>query len=199
MFAEKVSPAVEAPFFAFLARLRFIRRWGLMHVSESENVLEYSLLVAFVAHALATIRKQIFGKEADPERVAVIAMFHDASEVITGDVATPVKQFSDSTRLAFAELETYANSELLSMLPSELVGEYQPLLGANDSEAKLVKIADKLCAYIKCAQEIANGNCEFQSAFNAISQELEELQSVEAKYFLDVFGSSFLRPLDELR
>ena len=142
MNAKKVSPVAEAPFFAFLARLRFIRRWGLMQVSESENVLEHSLLVAFVAHALATVRKQIFGIEADPDRVAVIAMFHDASEVITGDVATPVKQFSDSTRLAFAELETYANSELLSMLPSELVSEYQPLLGANDEEAKLVKIAD---------------------------------------------------------
>jgi 5'-deoxynucleotidase len=199
MIAERVSPAMEARFLAFLARLRFIRRWGLMHVSESENVLEHSLLVAFVAHALATIRKQIFGIEADPERVAVIAMFHDASEVITGDVATSVKQFSDSTRLAFAELETYANSELLSMLPTELVGEYKSLLGANGSEAELVKVADKLCAYNKCAQEIANRNCEFQSTFHSILQELEVLESVETKYFLDVFGSSFLRPLDEFR
>jgi 5'-deoxynucleotidase len=142
-------------FFAYLSRMKFIKRWGLMHSTHPENIQEHSLRVAVIAHALAVIRNRVFGGDVDPERTAVIALYHDASEVLTGDLPRPVKYFNPDIEAAYHAIEGAARERLLGMIPDALRAEYRALFeaaGPDRVHADLVRAADKLCAYVKCLE-----------------------------------------------
>ena len=188
-------------FFAYMARMKFIRRWGLMRNTRTENIQEHSLQVAMVAHALAVIRIERFGGTADPARVALLAVFHDAEEVITGDLPTPIKYFNPQVRTAFGELSVVAQDRLLGMLPEFMRSHYEPLLRdgtAAQGELELVKAADRICAYLKCLEEAKAGNSEFALAEQQIWQSLQESELPEVGVFMDTFVPSFRLTLDEL-
>jgi 5'-deoxynucleotidase len=189
-------------FFAYLFRMKFIRRWGLMYSTYPENVQEHSLRVAQIAHALAVIRNRLYGGAVNPERAAVLALYHDAGEVLTGDLPTPVKYFNPEIAAAYRGIERVARDKLLGMVPPELAPAYEPCLGppAGDrAERELVRAADKLCGYIKCLEELAAGNHEFAQAEKALRAALEQLALPEVGYFLETFVASFRLTLDDLR
>ncbi len=189
-------------FFAYLSRMRFIRRWGLMHSTHVENIQEHSLRVAMIAHALAIVRNRLFGGAVSPERLAVLAMYHDAGEVLTGDLPRPVKYFNPEIEASYHRIEAVALQTLLGMLPDALrpdyAGLFQPAAAAADEQA-LVKAADKLCAYLKCLEEIAAGNREFVQAERALRHTIEAIDLPEVRYFLETFVPSFRLTLDDLR
>jgi 5'-deoxynucleotidase len=188
-------------FFAYLSRMKFIKRWGLMHNTYAENVQEHSLQVAQIAHALALIRNRLFGGSVSPERVALLALFHDAGEVLTGDLPSPIKYFNPEIQRAYREIEASATVRLVEMLPSELADDYRRILMPEESDTEheeIVKAADKLCAYIKCLEETAAGNREFAKAEQALSRSVELIELPEVRYFLKVFVPSFRLTLDEL-
>lgn len=188
-------------FFAVLSRMKYINRWGLMRNTRSENLCEHSLDVAMIAHALAVIRNKRFGGRVNPERAALLALFHDATEILTGDLPTPVKYHSKTIRDAYREVELLAGDRLLQLLPEDLREEYAPLLQLNDPKDKkllpLVKAADKLSALIKCVEERAMGNEEFRKAESTIRASLEEMNSPEVFVFLTEFLPSYSLTLDE--
>ncbi len=188
-------------FFAYLARMKFIRRWGLMHNTYPENIQEHSLRVAMIAYALGVIRNRLFQGRADPERAAALALFHDASEVLTGDLPTPVKYFNPDIRTAYQTIETVARRKLLDLLPAELRDDYRTLLledGADREHHELVKAADRLAAYMKCLEELAAGNHEFSKAEKTLRASVEALELPEVRYFLETFVPSMKLTLDEL-
>jgi len=188
-------------FFAYLSRMKFIRRWGLMHNTYPENIQEHSLRVAMIAHALGVIRNRLFHGHANPDRAAALALFHDASEVLTGDLPTPVKYFNPDIRAAYQAIETVANRKLLDMVPGDLREDYRALFFDQDADREhhdLVKAADRLAAYIKCLEELAAGNHEFSKAEKALRASVEALGLPEVRYFLDTFVPSFKLTLDEL-
>ncbi len=186
-------------FFAYLGRMKHILRWGLMRNTQPENIQEHSLQVAMIGHALATIRNRHFGGNVDANEVAVLAVFHEASEVITGDLATPIKYFSPDIRGSYKRLEDIAQNKILGMLPEELQEAYRPLLIQQPGEAHdLMKAADKLCAYLKCLEELKAGNREFERAMQTIRRDLDTLGMPEVDYFLREFAPSFELTLDEL-
>jgi 5'-deoxynucleotidase len=189
-------------FFAYLSRMKFIRRWGLMHSAYLENVQEHTCRVALIAHALAVIRTRLYGGHVDAERVATLALYHDAGEVLTGDLPTPVKNFNPEIKNAYRSIERAARDKLLSMIPEELRADYARFLGpepADDAHLELVKAADRLCAYIKCLEELAAGNPEFSEAEKTIRAAVEAIDLPEVRYFVDTFLPSFRLTLDELR
>jgi 5'-deoxynucleotidase len=189
-------------FFAYLSRMKFIRRWGLMHSTHAENIQEHSLQVALVAHALAVIRNQLFGGSVDPNRVAVLAIYHDAHEVLTGDLPTPVKYFNPDIAASYHAIEAAAQRRLLGMLPAPLQHAFEPLLDASPGEAadaELVEAADKLCAYLKCVEERAAGNPEFAHAEQTLRERIEAFELPEVDYFVNTFVPSFGLTLDELQ
>lgn len=191
---------MKSHFFAYLSRLRFISRWALMRNTATENVQEHSHQAAVLAHALGVIRNQRFGGHVDAGAVAVAALYHDASEILTGDMPTPIKYFNPSIRSAYKEVEAVANRKLLEMLPPELQSSYEPILEIPDPEIRvLVKAADKLSAYIKCVEEVKAGNGEFRDAAQQTRAALEEFGLPEVTYFLDTFMDSFSLTLDELK
>src|SRR5262247_531507 len=196
------TPAMaKSHFFAYLSRMKFIRRWGLMHSTYPENIQEHSLRVAQIAHALAIIRNRLFGGDVSPERAATLALYHDTSEVLTGDLPTPVKNFNPEISAAYKEIESAAAKKLFDMVPDALKEDYRSLFIAEKADREsweLVKAADKLCAYIKCLEEIGAGNQEFAKAERAIRANIDALNLPEAQYFLDTFASSFKLTLDEL-
>ena len=188
-------------FFAYLSRMRLIRRWGLMRNTYDENIQEHSWQVALVAHGLATIRNTYFGGSVNADRVMALAVFHEASEVFTGDLATPIKYFNPEIKRAYTAIEDYARARLAGMLPNELEAEYHPLLFPQETERelwKIVKAADKICAYLKCLEEIKSGNQEFAKAERAIRTEIDNMAAPEVKYFMERFSPSFGLALDEL-
>ncbi len=188
-------------FFAYLARMKFIQRWGLMRNTRTENIQEHSLQVAMVAHALAVMSNARFGASVDPERTALLAVFHDAEEVITGDLPTPIKYFNPRVKEAIDSLESVAKQRLSDMLPDDLRSAYEPLLFERDDDAahwRLVKLADKLCAYLKCLEEAKAGNREFERAEATIRASLEALDEPVVEAFIDTFVPSFRLTLDEL-
>ena len=190
---------MRSEFFAFVSRMKYINRWGLMRNTAQENLKEHSQSVAMLAHALGVINNLYFGGDANPDRLASLALYHDAEETITGDMPTPVKYFSQSLRDAFAEVETEAKETLLSMLPEEMAGVYRGLLYCTDpQEKRLVKAADVLDAYIKCVEELKAGNSEFAAAEKQTRQALVEMQLPCLDYFLAHFLDSFRLTLDEL-
>ncbi|HXH83243.1 MAG TPA: 5'-deoxynucleotidase [Candidatus Tectomicrobia bacterium] len=187
-------------FFAYLSRMKFIRRWGLMHSTYPENVQEHSLRVAQIAHALALIRNRLYDGTVSPERVAVLALYHDASEVMTGDLPSPVKTANPEIRAAYHALETTAKESLLALLPDALRDDYTPLFHPAEPEAvALVKAADKLCAWIKCLEELGAGNPEFADAEKALRAAVERIDLPEVRYFVETFAPSFRLTLDQLR
>lgn len=193
-------------FFAFLSRMRQIKRWGLMRNTVPENVQEHSFQVAMLAHALAVIRNRLFGGNLNAERIALLAIYHDASETLTGDLPTPIKYFSPQISSAYHDLEQVARDRILAMLPEVLQDEYREILAfqAQGEEAAILKAADRLTAWLKCVEEGKNGNREFQKAGMSIHNRLLEMcgqdgkDMPEVRYFLDHFADSFGKALDEL-
>ena len=187
-------------FFALISRMRYIERWGLMRNTFQENIQEHSHMVAVLAHALAVIRREVFGGEIDPGRAAVLALYHDAPEILTGDLPTPVKYYNPEIQDAYRAVEEVSAQKLLSMLPEGLRPAYAPLLlPEEDGCHALVKAADKLAAYIKCVEELKAGNLEFRQAAQQTRQVLEESPLPEVAYFLERFLPGFHLTLDELQ
>lgn len=186
-------------FFAFLYRTKYINRWGLMRNTESENLMEHSYFTAVIAHCLAEISNQRFGNDLNADRIATMALFHDASEIFTGDMPTPVKYLNDQLRNDYKQVERLAEQKLLAQLPHELTESYSQLFGEEQKGYEFVKYADKLSAYIKCVMEISYGNNEFKSARESIHQQLKALDSREVDYFMQNFIDAFLLTLDELQ
>ena len=190
---------MENAFFALAARMRNIRRWGLMRNSFEENLLEHSQMTAVLAHALAVIRRDVFGLDADPDGAAAAALFHDMSEIITGDMPTPVKYLNEDIRRSYKAVESQAEAQLLQLLPGEMRPAYVELLRGGSGETHdLVKAADKLAAYIKCIEELRAGNEEFRSAEAQIRGTLEASELPEIAYFMEHFLPAFGMTLDEL-
>ncbi|MBQ9664400.1 MAG: 5'-deoxynucleotidase [Oscillospiraceae bacterium] len=187
-------------FFAYISRMRYIGRWSLMRNSLPENIQEHSHMVAVLAHALGVIRRDVFGVPCSPEEAAAVALFHDSSEILTGDLPTPIKYHSDDIREAYKQVEALACHKLLETLPAELRPAYEPLLTGEvqDRVHDLVKAADKLSAYIKCIEERKAGNNEFLSAEAQTRKILEDCHMPEVDYFLEHFIPSFELNLDEL-
>lgn len=191
---------MRSHFFAYLSRMRFIQRWALMRNTAPENVQEHSHQVAVLAHALAVIRNEKFGGHVDPGAVAVAALYHDASEIFTGDMPTPIKYDNPAIQGAYRDVEKMAEQKLLGMLPSELREVYAPILTVPDEETRrLVKAADKLSAHIKCLEELKAGNLEFRQAAEQTRRALEGYGLPEVTYFMDTFLESFTLTLDELK
>ena len=188
-------------FFAQLSRMKLIYRWPLMRNIQKENISEHSLQVAMVAHALALISNRKFNTQFDAAHIALMAMFHDATEIITGDLPTPVKYQNNAIATEYKKIEKLAEQQLLSLLPDEFIEDYQTLLDTEHQDAeyaKVVKAADTLCAYIKCLEEIAAGNKEFVLAKRRLESMLEERMTPAVQYFIDVFIPSFSLTLDEM-
>ena len=191
---------MNSHFFAYISRMRFIQRWALMRNTAPENVQEHSHQVAVLAHALALIRNEKFGGQVDPGLVAAAALYHDASEILTGDMPTPIKYDNPAIRTAYKDVEAVAEGKLLRMLPPELQGAYAPVLTAVDPEVeRLVKAADKLSAHIKCLEELKAGNAEFREAAAQTRKALEAFDLPEVRYFMNTFLPSFSLTLDELK
>jgi len=188
----------SSSFYALLFRMRHIVRWGLMRNSYQENVQEHSYMTAVLAHALAAIGCELFSGTVEPERAAAAALFHDASEIFTGDLPTPVKYQNAEIMSAYKDVEQRASEKLLSMLPDELRGTYSPLLSEAEGELRMiVKAADKLAAYIKCVEEIKAGNAEFSTAKKQTLASLHAMERPEVEYFLENFMNAFSLTLDE--
>lgn len=190
-------------FYALIARMRNITRWGLMRNSFVENVQEHSHMVAVLAHALAVIRRDVLGAGAsnspDPCFVATAALYHDSSEIFTGDLPSPIKYLNPEIMAAYKDVESKASQKLLQMLPEEMRPAYCPLLSEEDDEVhSLIKAADKLSAYIKCIEEEKAGNREFSSAKEQLERNLLAMEMPEVTYFLDNFIPSFGLSLDDI-
>ena len=191
---------MKSHFFAYVSRMRFIQRWALMRNTAQENVQEHSHQVAVLAHALAVIRNEKFGGSVDAGQGAVAALYHDASEIFTGDMPTPIKYDNPAIRKAYKDVEAVAERKLLELLPQELQGVYAPIITGPGGEAEqLVKAADKLSAYIKCVEELKAGNNEFREAAAQTRKALEEYGLPEVDYFMSTFIDSFSLTLDELK
>jgi len=191
----------ESHFFAHLARMKLIQRWPLMRSVSTENISEHSLQVAFVAHALAVIKNKKFGGNLNPERIALLGMYHDTSEVLTGDLPTPVKYFNPEIAKEYKKIEAIAEKRLLSMLPEEFQEDFAPYLvsqSVHPEDEIIVKQADTICAYLKCLEELSAGNHEFALAKKRLDVTLQERSSPEMEYFLTTFASSFELSLDEI-
>ena len=187
--------------FAYLSRMKFIRRWSLMHSTYPENVQEHSLHVALVAHMLAVIRNRLFSGGVNPERAATLALYHDVGEVLIGDLPTPVKYFNPEIKTAYQTIEQTAVHKLFNMLPAELRADYRPFFAPTEADRdhhELVKAADKLCAYLKCLEEVSTGNREFSQAEQTLKETVERIDLPEVRYFLETFVPSFRLTLDEL-
>ena len=188
-------------FYAMLGRMKYINRWGLMNNTREENISEHSLEVAIFTHALVTIANKKFGENLNADRAALLALFHDASEIITGDLPTPVKYFDPEIKEAYKNIEHLSEQKLLSMLPDYLRDEYEPLVDSQLSDKKLniyVKAADKLSALVKCIEELKMGNLEFQRAERSTREALESFDLPALKVFMEDFLPPFALTLDEL-
>ena len=187
-------------FFALMSRMKYIERWGLMRSTREENIQEHSLQTAMIAHALALIGNKLFNKNYNADSIAVKAMYHEASEILTGDLPTPIKYYNDEIRASYKKIEEVAINQVLEMLPFALKEEYVPILTPQQEQEKaIIKAADKICAYLKCIEEVNAGNNEFADALSALEANLKEYKQEEVKYFMDNFISAFDLTLDKLR
>lgn len=180
--------------------MKHIKRWSLMRSVQEENIMEHSYQVATIAHALAVINNKIMGGNINVEKVVLIAQYHEVSEVITGDLPTPIKYFNPEIRMAYKDLEKDAEKRLLGMLPEELKGYYAEYVSpdTDSAEYKMVKSADRLAAYLKCIEEVRSGNAEFKKAKKSIEKDLKALGSAEVDYYLKHFAPAYELTLDEL-
>lgn len=193
---------MENGFFAMVSRMKYINRWALMRNEHSENLSEHSFEVAVIAHALAVIKNKRFGGNINGERAALMGLFHDAPETLTGDMPTPVKYYSEEVRNAYKTVEENACKSLIEMLPEDFRDEFSPLLISREEDAelwKLVKAADKISALIKCLEEKKAGNSEFIKAGEGIRESIEKLDMPEVKVFIEEFLPAFELTLDELK
>ncbi|PYI56968.1 5'-deoxynucleotidase [Paenibacillus flagellatus] len=192
---------MESHFLAYLYRLRYIERWSLMRNVVKENVAEHSFHVSLLTHALCTIANVVYGRGLPTETIVTAALFHDTTEVFTGDIPTPVKHHNPDILRSFRDIERLAAERLLNMVPDELKDAYRPLVGtkpADPEHARYIKAADLLDAYLKCVSELSAGNREFAVAKKQIEQSIERLDMPEIRYFLRHLAPSFERTLDEL-
>ena len=191
----------QSQFYAYLSRLRWIRRWGIMRTAEPENVMEHSWEVAVIAHALALIRNQFYQGQVDANAIATAALFHDASEVLTGDLPTPIKYFSSSITKAYQQIEDIACQELVASLPEPLQASYQVLLCdklQSESHHQIIKAADTLSAYLKCLAELKVGNNEFKVTAQELERKLKASTLPEVGYFMETFIPNYQVPLDDI-
>lgn len=190
---------MSSSFFAYIFRMRYIARWALMRNTRTENVEEHSYEVAVLAHALAVVGQEIFHMDVNPDRVATAALFHDAPEIITGDLPTPIKYFNPAIKSAYDQVEAVAQDKLLGMLPPELTEAYTPLLRVEDPKVRCyIKAADKLAAWLKCLEERKAGNREFVQAEEETLHALKDMNMDEVTWFLEHMGEAFGLTLDEL-
>ncbi len=191
---------MEYDFFAYLNRMKYIRRWALMRSTVDENIKEHSWDVAVIAHALALIKNKFFGGKVDEYKVICIATYHETSEVITGDLPTPIKYFNSQINNAYKELERLSAQKLLDTLPEELKEEYTKFVLCEEDveEYQIMKWADKISAYIKCVSEVKSGNSEFVKAKDSIGKAIFESEEPCVKYFVENVLPSFEKTLDEL-
>lgn len=187
-------------FYAYLDRMKYIKRWQLMRSEREENIMEHSQSVAVIAHALAVIHNRIFGGNADILKTVLYAMYHETSEVMTGDLPTPIKYYNRSIQGAYKQLEKSACEKIVGTLPPELQEEISPYVLSDEKseEYRLVKAADRLAAYVKCLEELRSGNSEFSNAKKSIEKDLHERNMPEVEYFFEHFVPSFSLTLDEL-
>lgn len=187
-------------FYAYMDRMKYIRRWQLMRSQRDENIMEHSQSVAMLSHALAVIRNKVYGGNVNVEKTVLYAMYHEISEVLTGDLPTPIKYYNRSIQNAYKDLERSAAEKMVSMLPDEMKEELTPCILAdeNSEEYKLVKAADRLSAYIKCLEELRGGNAEFEKAKKSIEDDLHSRNIPEVEYFFKHFIGAFSLTLDEL-
>lgn len=191
---------MDNSFFAMVNRMKYIDRWALMNNSTKENIAEHSHSVAVIAHALALIGNKKFDKNYDAQRVAVLALYHDTTEVITGDMPTPVKYYNDDIKNVYKDIERIAGDRLLSMLPEDFREDYKPFFEHNEEDKELwllVKAADKISALVKCIEEDRMGNREFERALEAQRKIIDNIDLDEVKYFRDNFLQSYYLTLDE--
>lgn len=186
-------------FYAIISRMKNIYRWGLMRNTRTENLSEHSLEVAQIAHALALINRNRFGGNADPNFAAVAAIYHDSSEIITGDMPTPIKYYNDEIKGAYKQIEAAAEKQLSEMLPDDFKKDFANIYNPDPLTRRLVKAADKLSALIKCTEELNLGNKEFEVAQKATLKSIENMKCPEAEVFLHEFIPSFSLSLDEQR
>lgn len=186
-------------FFGMLARMKYINRWGLMRNTITENIAEHSLEVAIIAHSLAIIGNTYFEKKLNAEHIAVLAIMHDTTEIITGDMPTPIKYYAPEIRDSYKKVEEIAAYQLLSELPEEMQAEYEKILiEEKNEEWKYVKAADKLSAYIKCIEERNMGNTDFKKAEETLEKSVKDMKMDEVDYFLDNFLPSYTKTVDEI-
>jgi 5'-deoxynucleotidase len=190
-------------FFAYLSRMKHIRRWSLMRNMDPENIQEHSHQVAVIAHALAIIRNKYYAGNLSPERIATIALFHDASEIITGDLPTPVKYYNPKIRTEYKKVEHIAALHLYRTLPKNLRKAYKPFffpVRSDEENWKIIKAADRIAAYLKCVEELKSGNQEFISPSESTKKAVDEAaaEMPEVKYFMEKFAPSFSLALYEL-
>ena len=187
-------------FYAYMDRMKYIKRWQLMRCSQEENIMEHSYNVALYTHALALIKNKKFGGNVDVSKAVLYALYHESSEVMTGDLPTPIKYYNHSISGAYKELEKKACARLSEMMPKELSEELAPFIQAEEEseEYKVMKAADRLAAYVKCLSELRAGNGEFSKAKKSIEEDLRKKKMPEVDYFLDKFEKSFTLTLDEL-
>jgi len=199
-FERKMTMKTSYSFFALISRMKNITRWSLMRNNSLENIQEHSHIVAVIAHALAVIRRDIFGKKSDPGLAASIALFHDSSEIFTGDMPTPIKYYDEEIMEAYKKVESVASRKLLTALPSEMRPAYKKILSpSGDNEMQsLVKAADRLAAYIKCIEELKTGNLDFRLAAEQSKEKLTQMNLPEVEYFMENFIPAFELTLDEL-
>lgn len=187
-------------FFAMVNRMKYIDRWALMPNANKENIAEHSHSVAVIAHALALIGNREYGKNYNPERAALLALYHDTTEVITGDMPTPVKYYNDEIKSVYKDIEETAGDRLLKMLPDDYKRDYVPLFHKSDDDKqlwKLVKAADKISALVKCIEENRMGNREFDIALKSQEQKIADIDMPEVKFFSEHFLKAYYLTLDE--
>jgi 5'-deoxynucleotidase len=191
----------KSNFFAFISRMKYINRWGLMRNIKEENVSEHSLDVAVIAHALTVIQKRRLNMDVNPERTVLYAIYHDAAEIFTGDMPTPVKYYNSLIKSAYKEVELSINERLLNMLPDDFKDEFEDVLIPKEKEKeiwKTIKAADKISAYIKCIEEEKSGNKEFLKAKQSLLKEIEKMNMPDVKIFMDEFLEGYSLTLDEM-
>ena len=188
-------------FFAMVGRMKYINRWGLMNNTNKENISEHSLQVAMFTHCMLLMHNQMFENKLNPDRGAVLAMYHDASEIITGDLPTPVKYFNPDIRDAYKKVETMAEDRLISLLPKSMQSYYTDILHCEEKDSELwkyVKAADKISAIAKCIEEMKIGNTEFSDAYNTLTKSVKDMNMPVADKFMQEFIPSFNLTLDKL-
>ena len=188
---------MASDYYAFLSRMKNIYRWGLMRNTRNESLSEHSMEVALIAHALGVIAKVRLQKEIDPNLCAATALFHDTSEILTGDMPTPIKYYNPEIRDAYKKVEQVAEDKLLSMLPQDLQSAYVPLYRPSPQVHALVKAADRICAYIKCVEETEMGNREFSAAKQSILDDIRSSPLPEVKIFMEEYAGGYGKTLDE--